>query len=357
MKHKNQKHFNKTRTVNGTQPELAVVVPIYNEEEHIERCLKALSNQTIDSRTYAILLVDGGSNDRTLELLHAFIEQRTKEMPEIILLDNPERSVSHARNIAMSALPDSVRYVLEHIGHAFVHEDYLELRLKAWNEAEQKYGEKLAGLGARVLPDSSLSTRREAWIESAISSWLGHSDGQFAKFDKLETTKTPAFVLHRRACIEELGGWDPEFITSQDSELSMRMLDAGYILARSPIATIQMKKRSTLSQWWKMGHRYGFWRTKLIRKYPSRVRFVEFLPLIGLLLTSALFLTNDRFSILPILFYFGVLILAGFSQAVRFRSFSVLLGCPLCLVFLHTSFTIGLIDGLIRKGSFAHDRR
>ena len=38
MKHKNQKHFNRTRHVNGTQPELAVVVPVYNEEEDIERC-------------------------------------------------------------------------------------------------------------------------------------------------------------------------------------------------------------------------------------------------------------------------------------------------------------------------------
>lgn len=357
MKHKNQKHFNETRIVNGTQPELAVVVPIYNEEEHIERCLEALFNQTIDSRQYLVIVVDGGSTDQTLELLRKFMQQHSNEMPEIILLDNPERSVSHARNIAMGALPNSVRFILEHIGHAFVQEDYLELRLRAWKEAEQNFGEKLAGLGAKVLPDSSLSTRREVWIESAISSWLGHGDGQFAKFDKLETTNTPAFVLHRRACVEELGGWNPEFITSQDSELSMRILNAGYILARSPMATIQMKKRSTLSQWWRMGHRYGFWRTKLIRKYPSRVRFVELLPLIGLLLTLALFLTNHRFSMLPLVLYFGVLIIEGIFQAIRFRSFSVLLGCPLCLVSLHTSFTIGLIDGSIRKGSFARDRR
>ncbi len=356
MKHKNQKHFSETRLVNGTQPELAVVVPVYNEEEQIERCLKALSNQTLDSRRYTIIVVDGGSTDQTPELLQKFIKEQVDDTPEIIFLDNPNRSVPHARNIALRALPDSVRFVLEHIGHAFVEEDYLELRLSAWKEAKETFGEKLAGVGAKVVPDSSLSTRREVWIESAINSWLGHSDGQFAKFDKLETTKTPAFVLHSRACIEELGGWDTQFITSQDSELSMRILDAGYILARSPMATIQMKKRSTLSQWWRMGHRYGFWRTKLIRKYPSRARFVEFLPLIGLLFTIGLFLTNHRFSMLPIISYFGVLTFEGLSLAIRFRSFSVLLGGPLCLVLLHTSFTIGLLDGLIRKGSFARDR-
>jgi len=356
MKHKNQKHFNRTRHVNGTQPELAVVVPVYNEEEDIERCLAALSNQTVDSKQYSIIVVDGGSTDRTLEILRKFMTQHTDNMPEIILLDNPKRSVPHARNIAMGALPDSVRFVLEHIGHAFVKEDYLELRLKAWKDAEEIFGEKLAGLGAKVLPDSSPSNRREVWIESAINSWLGHSDGQFAKFDKLETTKTPAFVLHRRACIEELGGWDTRFITSQDSEFSMRILNAGYILARSPMTMIQMKKRSTLSQWWRMGHRYGFWRTKLIQKYPSRARFAEFLPLIGLFLTIALFLTNNSYSMLPIVSYFGVLIIEGLSQSIRFRSLSVLLGCPLCLVLLHTSFTIGLTDGLIRKGSFARDR-
>ena len=44
----------------------------------------------------------------------------------------------------------------------------------------------------------------------------------------------PPFVMHRRAAVEAVNGWDTSFITSQDSDLSMRLLKAGYSLYRHP---------------------------------------------------------------------------------------------------------------------------
>jgi glycosyltransferase involved in cell wall biosynthesis len=47
---------------------ISVVVPTYNEEQNIERCLRSLNDQTVPRNTYEIIVVDGNSKDRTREL-------------------------------------------------------------------------------------------------------------------------------------------------------------------------------------------------------------------------------------------------------------------------------------------------
>lgn len=46
---------------------ISVVIPTYNEEKNIVRCLKALNNQTISRDKIEIIVVDGNSRDRTRE--------------------------------------------------------------------------------------------------------------------------------------------------------------------------------------------------------------------------------------------------------------------------------------------------
>lgn len=47
---------------------ISVVVPTYNEEQNIERCLQSLADQTVPREAYEIIVVDGNSKDRTREL-------------------------------------------------------------------------------------------------------------------------------------------------------------------------------------------------------------------------------------------------------------------------------------------------
>ena len=47
---------------------ISVVVPTYNEEQNIERCLRSLAEQTVPRETYEIIVVDGNSKDRTRDL-------------------------------------------------------------------------------------------------------------------------------------------------------------------------------------------------------------------------------------------------------------------------------------------------
>ena len=49
---------------------LSVIVPCYNEEHHIGKCLETLSRQSIDA--YEIIVIDDGSTDRTREIAGTF---------------------------------------------------------------------------------------------------------------------------------------------------------------------------------------------------------------------------------------------------------------------------------------------
>jgi len=61
---------------------ISVIVPTYNEEKNIERCLKSLENQTIPRNKFEVIIVDGQSKDRTVEIAKKYadkvIQQKSK---------------------------------------------------------------------------------------------------------------------------------------------------------------------------------------------------------------------------------------------------------------------------------------
>ncbi|WXG44811.1 MAG: glycosyltransferase [Promethearchaeati archaeon SRVP18_Atabeyarchaeia-1] len=54
------------------RPVVTIVVPTYNEEDNIRTCLAALNNQSVTRDKYEVLVVDGGSKDRTWKLAEKF---------------------------------------------------------------------------------------------------------------------------------------------------------------------------------------------------------------------------------------------------------------------------------------------
>ena len=63
-------------------PLISVIVPVYNQEKFIGRCLRSLLHQTISHEKYEIIVINDGSTDRTsyaLELFHDAITTITNE--------------------------------------------------------------------------------------------------------------------------------------------------------------------------------------------------------------------------------------------------------------------------------------
>lgn len=78
-------------------PEISVIVPAYNAEKYIVKCLESLIKQDFDS--YEIIVVNDGSSDKTLSLCQTFAEAHKG----ISIIDKENGGVSSARNEGIMA--------------------------------------------------------------------------------------------------------------------------------------------------------------------------------------------------------------------------------------------------------------
>jgi len=54
---------------------ISVVIPTYNEEKNIGKCLKVITRQTIPRKEYEIIIVDWGSTDRTKKIAKQYVDR------------------------------------------------------------------------------------------------------------------------------------------------------------------------------------------------------------------------------------------------------------------------------------------
>ena len=75
---------------------ISIIVPIYNAETTLERCISSLVHQSY--KDIEIILVNDGSQDHSLQICERF----AKEDSRIIVIDKENGGVSSARNIGIS---------------------------------------------------------------------------------------------------------------------------------------------------------------------------------------------------------------------------------------------------------------
>jgi glycosyltransferase involved in cell wall biosynthesis len=79
---------------------VSLVVPCYSSDAYISRCLEALCNQDHPRERYEIILVDNGSEDRSLEIARRYSGVRC--------LSEPKRGAYAARNRGVAAAQGAV---------------------------------------------------------------------------------------------------------------------------------------------------------------------------------------------------------------------------------------------------------
>lgn len=77
-------------------PKISVIVPVYNVENYIEKCLETLVNQTL--KDIEIILVNDGSKDRSIDIINRFIKQYPDK---IVYLEKENGGLSDARNFGI----------------------------------------------------------------------------------------------------------------------------------------------------------------------------------------------------------------------------------------------------------------
>ena len=105
-----------------------VIIPVYNVENYIERCVNSLLNQTY--MDYRILLIDDDSTDNSGKICNELAEKNEK----VIFYSIENKGIAEARNFGLQiSTADIITFV---DSDDFVDTKYLERLLKAMEKAD-----------------------------------------------------------------------------------------------------------------------------------------------------------------------------------------------------------------------------
>ncbi len=76
---------------------LSIIIPVYNVEKYVERCIRSCEKQDIGCNNYEIVCVNDGSKDNSIDI----INRLATEYSNIVVISQPNRGLSAARNTGM----------------------------------------------------------------------------------------------------------------------------------------------------------------------------------------------------------------------------------------------------------------
>ncbi len=319
------------------QPFVSILVPMLNEEQYIEACLKSLLTQWPEG-SFEILVLDGGSTDRSPGLV---LEMR-RQHPQISLLDNPGRTQAAAINLGARIADRRAKIILRADAHALYPPDFVRACAGALQQSgaasvvvpmrtEGRSGMQRAMAGAQ---NSPLGNGGAAHRRCAASGFIDH--GHHAVFD--------------RGFFMSVGGYDESFTHNEDAELDHRIRLAGgriWMCAEATVTYFPRRRLRDLARQYAR-HGRGRARTLLLHRIVPRPRQV--LPVGALLGTGggiALAPANLEFALIPA-FYAGICLAWGAAAAVRNRD--PWLGCLgiVCMV-MHLSWAAGFLRACLAR--------
>ena len=194
-------------------PFISVILPVRNEERFITACVDSIFSQDYPSEKMEVIFVDGRSEDRTVELLHGM----QKVHPQIVVLDNPNRTVPYAMNIGIEASHAPVIVRLD--AHAEYPSDYIRLSVETLltKECDNAGG---------VFETHGRGFMGEA-IAEMLKTPLGVGNATYRLTTEDGYVDTVPFGCFKRELFERIGGFDERMTRNQDNELNFRIRKNG----------------------------------------------------------------------------------------------------------------------------------
>ena len=194
-------------------PKVSVIVPFYNVEGYIEKCLDTLVNQTLED--IEIILVNDGSKDNSILIAKKFLENYPKK---IVYLEKENGGLSDARNFGIPyakgeyiAFLDSDDYVEKNM-----YEEMYALAKKENSDMVQCnfYWEYIDKNKKKIGDMQKYSNKKELIIKGRVEAWnklikreiLGNEEIRFPKglrYEDVEFTYKLAPYLEKVSFIDK----------------------------------------------------------------------------------------------------------------------------------------------------------
>ena len=321
---------------------LSVIVPIYQEEKYISKCIDSMLSQDYPKDDLEIILVDGMSKDRTREIVATY----TAKYPFIRMIDNPERIAPCAMNRGIKEAKGDVIMRLD--AHATYEKNYfssLAYGLKKYNADN---------IGSVCRTDVLNKNPKTLAIKEVLSNRFGVGNSTFRTgIDGVQEVETVPFGCWKREVFEKYGYYDTRLVRNQDIELNKRIIRGGGKIVIIPDTSCTYLARENYKALAKNNFGNGKWNiltvyfTKEIRSLSVR-HFVPLIFLLSLIIPAlvGLFWRPALFVCLLSLFSY-LLVLGSISAKLAIKkdlNFFYLLAS---FIVLHVSYGWGSFVGIL----------
>ena len=244
-------------------PSISVILPVLNEEAHLEDAVHSILSQDYQGKIEVILAV-GPSHDRTLEIAQSISRRDSR----VVLVDNPSGRTAAGLNLALNKSQSPV--VVRVDGHAQIPNDYLRLIVEIlYKTGAVNVGGVMAAVG---------TTPFERAVAGAMRSPLGVGASRFHTGGEAGVVDTVYLGAFRREALVAIGGFDERFTRAQDWELNFRLREKGGIVYFDPRLHVTYRPRSTVRALAKQYFEYGRWRRVVSRRHSGTINYRYLAP-------------------------------------------------------------------------------
>jgi glycosyltransferase involved in cell wall biosynthesis len=325
-------------------PSVSIIIPCYNEQDTICKLLEAIYAQTFPRIDLEVVIADGLSTDGTRSQIESFSNSHPNL--HIAVVDNLPRSIPMALNCALKESKGEIIVRLD--AHSMPYPDYIE----------RCVADLQAGLGENVGGIWEIHPGAQSWVAQSIamaaSNPLGVGDALYRHADKAALVDTVPFGAFKRELLALIGFYDESLLTNEDYEFNARIRKSGGKVWLNPSIRSVYFARPTLALLAKQYARYGYWKWRMLRRYPETLRWRQGLPpLFALSLIGgtvlAVFLPIFRVLLAAeILIYLIALGAGGVQAALKHKKVSLVVGLPIAIATMHIAWGMGFLWSMIK---------
>lgn len=312
----------------------------YNEQLYLPDLLNDLLNQTYDKKLIEVVLVDGESQDNTLEIMKAFQSKYRNTFMDVKLCHNSKRVQPAGWNIVIQN--STADALLRIDAHARLPENFVEKNIECLNT-----GEYVCGGPRENIIDENTSWKR--MLLTAEKSMFGSGVASYRRdTHEKKYVKSLFHAAYREEVIKKVGLFNEDLIRTEDNEYHYRVRQAGYMICYDPQIHSYYQTRNNLKGMLRQKYLNGLWIGKTMFICFGCISVFHLVPytfVLAILLTTIMGGLGIIWPLVALWISYGLANIAITVLSADWKNIYCLL-LPAVFLMLHLSYGIGTIEGV-----------
>ena len=171
---------------------ITVIIPVYNREKYISRCLRSLLNQSLDKNFFEVIVINDGSTDKTKFVLEMY--------KDAITILNNKKNLGLPKSLNKGIKNSRSTYIVRVDSDDYVNENFLKI---LYLYLEENRDIDAVSCDYIIVDDQENVLKREDCLKKPIA----------------------CGIMFRSKDLENIGLYDEDLILHEEKDLRSRFLE------------------------------------------------------------------------------------------------------------------------------------